>query len=160
MTRARDWFENENEDPRSEHQGLQGPGSGGILGGTRNESDGNVDVRRPPSGVQMGPAGNTTDRRQADDPTGDGGRLLSSEDSGAYRARWESIQAGFVDRPRESVEAADSLVAEVMKRVAEGFASARSDLEGQWDRGDEGSTEELRVALQRYRSFFERLLAA
>jgi hypothetical protein len=63
-----------------------------------------------------------------------------------------------VDEPRRTVEAADKLVASVMQRLAEGFANERSSLEKQWDRGDNVSTEDLRVALQRYRSFFDRLL--
>ena len=58
------------------------------------------------------------------------------------------------------MQAADQLVAEIMQRLAESFARERSDLEQQWDRGEDVSTEDLRVALQRYRSFFQRLLAA
>jgi hypothetical protein len=85
--------------------------------------------------------------------------LLSSTDTGEFERRWQEIQVGFVDEPRRCVEQADGLVAEVMKRLAEGFAEERRGLEGQWDRGDEVSTEDLRVALQRYRSFFNRLLS-
>ena len=70
-----------------------------------------------------------------------------------------SIQAAFVDEPRRAVEQADSLVASAMKRLAEVFAEERSKLEHQWDRGDNVWTEDLRIALQRYRSFFHRLLA-
>jgi hypothetical protein len=69
------------------------------------------------------------------------------------------IQAGFVDEPRSAVEQADSLVAGTMKRLAEMFAEERSRLESQWDRGDDVSTEDLRIALRRYRSFFGRLLS-
>ena len=72
---------------------------------------------------------------------------------------WSAIQAAFVDEPRRAVEQADSLVASAMKRLAEVFAEERSKLEHQWDRGDNVSTEDLRIALQRYRSFFHRLLA-
>ncbi len=86
--------------------------------------------------------------------------LLPDEEGTAFRERWEEIQTSFVDEPRKSVEAADQLVAEVMQRLAENFARERSDLEQQWDRGEDVSTEDLRVALQRYRSFFVRLLAA
>lgn len=75
------------------------------------------------------------------------------------RDRWHSIQAGFVDEPRKAVEEADSLVATAMKRLAEVFASERDRLESQWDRGDNVSTEDLRIALRRYRSFFDRLLS-
>jgi hypothetical protein len=70
------------------------------------------------------------------------------------------VQASFVDEPRKAVQEADNLVASVMKRLAEGFAKERSALEQQWDSGDNVSTEDLRVALQRYRSFFDRLLNA
>jgi hypothetical protein len=86
--------------------------------------------------------------------------LLGSEESAGFSRRWEEIQARFVDEPRGSVESADQLVAELMKRLAESFAEERANLERQWDRGEDISTEDLRVALQRYRSFFERLLAA
>jgi hypothetical protein len=64
-----------------------------------------------------------------------------------------------VDEPRRTVEQADELVAQVMQRLAESFASERERLEGQWGRGEDVSTEDLRVALQRYRSFFQRLLS-
>jgi hypothetical protein len=85
--------------------------------------------------------------------------LLGSDDAGAFRSRWESIQTGFVDSPRQAVEDADGLVAELMQRLAQTFTQERETLEGQWSRGDDVSTEDLRVALQRYRSFFERLLS-
>ena len=75
-----------------------------------------------------------------------------------FRSQWSKLQTGFVDEPRRTVEDADKLVAAVMQRLAEGFANERSGLEKQWDRGDNVSTEDLRVALQRYRSFFDRLL--
>lgn len=86
--------------------------------------------------------------------------LFPDEQTEAFQNRWVDIQARFVDEPRESVQAADSLVAELMSQLADGFSRVRSGLEGQWDRGDSVSTEDLRVALQRYRAFFERLLAA
>jgi hypothetical protein len=86
--------------------------------------------------------------------------LLPQADETDLRARWEEIQTRFVDDPRQAVEDADALVAGVMKRMAEGFAQAREQLEGQWSRGEDVGTEDLRVALQRYRSFFQRLLSA
>jgi len=86
--------------------------------------------------------------------------LFSDTDIGDLRSRWSDVQAAFVDEPRRSVEQADQLVATVMQRMAEGFANERASLERQWDSGDNVSTEELRVALQRYRSFFGRLLNA
>jgi len=88
------------------------------------------------------------------------GPLLQSAESSGFRERWEECQRSFVDEPRESVKHADELVAEVMQKLAGQFAETRSSLEHQWDRGDNVSTEDLRVALQRYRDFFNRLLAA
>ncbi|HEY2178165.1 MAG TPA: hypothetical protein VGH15_06235 [Caulobacteraceae bacterium] len=85
--------------------------------------------------------------------------LFAADEAGKLRASWDDVQAGFVDEPRKAVEEADSLVASAMSRLAEIFAAERSRLEGAWDRGDEVSTEDLRVALQRYRSFFGRLLS-
>ncbi|HEY3231784.1 MAG TPA: hypothetical protein VGJ87_21320 [Roseiflexaceae bacterium] len=86
-------------------------------------------------------------------------QLLATDEAQNLRSRWDAIQTGFVDEPRRAVEQADSLVAEVMQRLAQLFADERSKLEGQWSRGDNVSTEDLRVALQRYRSFFDRLLS-
>lgn len=85
--------------------------------------------------------------------------LFEDNEASGFRTQWEAIQAGFVDEPRAAVEQADALVAQVMKRLAESFASERSTLEQQWDKGGESTTEDLRVALKRYRSFFERLLS-
>jgi hypothetical protein len=87
------------------------------------------------------------------------GPLLASQDAETFRARWTDVQNGFVDAPRRAVEAADALVAEVMQHLAKTFADERSGLEAHWDRGDDVSTEDLRTAFQRYRSFFERLLS-
>jgi hypothetical protein len=84
--------------------------------------------------------------------------LFSESEIGDFRSQWSKIQTGFVDEPRRTVEGADKLVAAVMQQLAEGFANERSGLETQWDRGDNVSTEDLRIALQRYRSFFDRLL--
>jgi hypothetical protein len=94
--------------------------------------------------------------------SGDGEKLsplLSPNETGEFRSRWGSIQTGFVDEPRKTVEQADELVAEIMQRLAQSFSDQRSNLEKQWERSDEVSTEELRLALRRYRSFFDRLLA-
>ncbi len=85
--------------------------------------------------------------------------LFAEQDAASLRKLWSDVQAGFVDEPRRAVEQADSLVADVMKRLAEGFANERASLERQWDRGDNVTTEDLRIALQRYRSFFDRLLS-
>jgi hypothetical protein len=87
--------------------------------------------------------------------------LFSPDEAKDFRARWDAIQVGFVDEPRRAVEQADSLVAGAMKRLAEIFADERKKLEGQWDRGNSAltATEDLRLALRRYRSFFARLLS-
>ena len=84
--------------------------------------------------------------------------LFSGSETGDFRSQWSKVQTGFVDEPRRTVEDADKLVAAMTQRLAEGFANERSGLEKQWDRGDNVSTEELRIALQRYRSLFDRLL--
>ena len=84
--------------------------------------------------------------------------LFSPEEAKDFRARWDAVQVNFVDDPRLVVGQADTLVAMTMKRLAEMFAAERARLEGQWDRGDNVSTEDLRLALRRYRSFFGRLL--
>jgi hypothetical protein len=85
--------------------------------------------------------------------------LFPGGELNGLRTRWQAIQTSFVDEPRKAVEQADGLVASAMKRLAEVFAEERSELERQWDRGESVSTEDLRVALQRYRSFFDRLLS-
>ncbi len=85
--------------------------------------------------------------------------LFSAEEAKDFRGRWDAIQVNFVDEPRQVVEQADGLVAVAMKRLAEMFAAERARLESQWDRGENVSTEDLRLALQRYRSFFGRILS-
>ena len=92
--------------------------------------------------------------------TGERARLFAEDETTGFRSRWTDVQTGFVDEPRQAVERADELVAEVIQRLAKVFADERGKLEEQWGRGDDISTEDLRVALQRYRSFFERLLSA
>ena len=85
-------------------------------------------------------------------------RLLPDDVVDDLRPRWSEVQASFVDAPRQAVEDADKLVADAMRRLADAFATTRSDLERDWDRGDDVSTEDLRQALRRYRAFFDRLL--
>ena len=89
----------------------------------------------------------------------DASPLFPAGEATSFRARWIEAQTSFVDEPRHAVEQADGLVAEMMQRLAQVFADERSTLEQQWSRGDNISTEDLRVALQRYRSFFDRLLS-
>jgi hypothetical protein len=85
---------------------------------------------------------------------------LLGEDTEQLRERWVAIQGSFVDEPQQAVEQADALVTEVIKRLTRTFQETRDTLEAQLGETDDVSTEELRVGLQRYRSFFERLLAA
>ena len=85
--------------------------------------------------------------------------LFAEGETKEFRGEWEAIQIGFVDEPRQSVEKADALVAGVIQRLAAGFSEERAKLETQWDRGEDVSTEDLRLTLQRYRSFFDRLLS-
>ena len=84
--------------------------------------------------------------------------LFPAEDAKNFQSRWDAVQVSFVDEPRRAVEQADTLVAEALKRQAEIFAAARADLEAQWTKGEDVSTEDLRQALQRYRTFFARVL--
>src|SRR5437016_13456348 len=83
--------------------------------------------------------------------------LFADADAAALRERWTDVQAAFVDAPRHAVEQADALVNDVMKRLTDGFAAERRAIEQQWDRGDNVTTEHLRVVLQRYRSFLASL---
>jgi hypothetical protein len=107
------------------------------------------------------PNGAPNDARFAPPQTGApeaGAALFPPNDVDGLRTQWMNIQSKFVDEPRHAVEEADGLVAATIQRLAEGFASARARLEGEWAVGRDVSTEDLRVALTRYRSFFDRLL--
>src|SRR5215217_6624911 len=105
-------------------------------------------VDRPQTGMQ--PANNTApnDRAALFEPA-----ILSE-----FNTRWTDIQTGFVDEPRRAVQQADALVSDVIQRITDSFSAERAQLEQAWDRGSDVSTEELRQTLQRYRSFFSRLL--
>jgi hypothetical protein len=85
--------------------------------------------------------------------------LFADDDLSGLRSRWDDVQAAFVDDPAVCVQKADALVAEVVEQLSAGFSEARSRLEAQWARGEDASTEDLRLALRRYREFFQRLLA-
>jgi hypothetical protein len=100
-----------------------------------------------------------TPTAQQDDDAAGFEPLLSTDEAESFRSRWQAIQAEFVDEPRRAAEDADRLVAELMTRLAETFSEERSRLEAAWGQGDEVSTEDLRVAVQRYKSFFNRLLS-
>ena len=85
--------------------------------------------------------------------------LMPENETQQMRLRWDKIQTGFVDEPRQAVKQADELIASSITQIAEQFARERARLEQQWDRGDQVSTEDLRQALRRYRAFFDRLLS-
>ena len=118
---------------------------------TRRRDADREDARAP----RRGPRGAATSTRRAPTrpPTSATTRpsCCRATRTPSSSSRWESIQTGFVDEPRQTVEQADELVAHVMKRLAEGFAAERERLEQQWGRGEDVSTEDLRIALQRYR---------
>jgi hypothetical protein len=115
----------------------------------------NADVSRRPE------AGSNLSRAAAPAPAmaQETGPLFAGSEANELRSRWDAIQVGFVDEPRRAVEQADNLVAGTMKRLAEIFAEERNRLEHAWDQGENVSTEDLRQALRRYRSFFGRLLS-
>jgi hypothetical protein len=100
-----------------------------------------------------------TDSSTAEREPSTGRSLFADDDLSGLRSRWDDVQAAFVDDPKECVQKADALVADVVERLTTGFSEARSRLEAQWDRGEEASTEDLRQTLKRYRDFFQRLLA-
>jgi hypothetical protein len=85
--------------------------------------------------------------------------LFAGDDLAELRARWAGVQAAFVDDPKDCVQKADVLVSDLVEQLTTGFSQARSRLEEQWSRGEDASTEDLRLALMHYREFFERLLA-
>lgn len=85
--------------------------------------------------------------------------LIARDEAEEFRRTWGEIQGRFVDDPQDAVRSADRLVAEVMQTLARTFSARKQELEGQWDRGEHVATEDLRLALQQYRSFFNRLLS-
>ena len=89
---------------------------------------------------------------------GESPKLLEETEERGLQSRWVTIQAGFIDEPRSAMEAADKLVSDAIQRVSAALLEERSKLEQQWMR-KEASTEDLRMALQRYRTFFSRLIS-
>ena len=84
--------------------------------------------------------------------------LFPAAETEDLRNRWHDIQGSFVDEPKQSVQRADELVASVIQRLVEVFALERAKLETDWGKQQDTSTENLRLSLKRYRSFFDRLL--
>jgi hypothetical protein len=118
------------------------------------EPDGSRDSDRVEPDGAAGAAGGAAETDAAAAP------LFPAGDAGRFREQWASVQGQFVDEPRQAVEQADHLVAELMQRLATQFSETRAELERRWDGQENVSTEELRVAMTQYRSFFERLLQA
>ncbi|HJV96870.1 MAG TPA: hypothetical protein VJ608_12570 [Albitalea sp.] len=85
--------------------------------------------------------------------------LFTPDAAQDFRAQWDGVQISFVDDPQQAVRRADELVAQVMKSLADTFSTERAKLEAELDATEQASTENLRVALRRYRSFFQRLLS-
>jgi len=118
----------------------------------RDASDQDTDATELHTADLVAGSGNGDGTRRPPEPR----PLLGDTEN--YRRRWEAVQTGFVDEPRRAVERADALVAEIIQELSKSFAQERNGLETQWSEGDQVSTEDLRVSLQRYRSFFDRLL--
>lgn len=84
--------------------------------------------------------------------------FLSDGETEEIKSRWRKIQTQFVDEPRTSVDRAESLIEEVMNKLMQKFANERDMLDSSAESGEELTTEDLRVALRRYRAFLQRLL--
>ncbi|MXM66112.1 hypothetical protein GR925_22350 [Streptomyces sp. HUCO-GS316] len=110
------------------------------------------------SEARAGAAGSPRTPDASDQSDDEAPQLLTDDEDQGFRDRWQRAQHKFVDDPREAVHDADALVADVMRTLATTFAQHKKDLEDQWGQGDQIETEELRRALRRYRSFFNRLL--
>jgi hypothetical protein len=136
------------------------PGAGSEAGtATDSQPDGRTDTE-PDSRTDTEPDSRTdTEPDSRTDMDASPASLLASERREQMIDRWQEIQTAFVDQPQQAVQDADGLVADLMQQLAEGFAAERRQLEAQWSRGDQISTEELRLNLRRYRSFFQRLLS-
>jgi hypothetical protein len=121
-----------------------------------------IEAQTPTVPHEMQPGPKPQARAANADTMPDGERLTPlflPEEANDFRAAWDAVQIGFVDDPKQAVRKADELVAQVMKTLAETFSKERAKLESQVDPNDHGTTENLRVALRRYRSFFQRLLS-
>jgi len=130
-------------------------GTAGIAAGTGVGDPG--DERATPNTGDVAAANAEAATRDDDDARTE---LVSRNEAERFRARWTDVQTRFVDGPQGAVEEADALVADLMRHLAQSFADELSNLERQWSAGDDVSTEDLRVAMTRYRSFFDRLLEA
>ena len=128
---------------------------------TQATTDSNdADSQLSTADIASGNAGQQSDSNtNAQQSTTESEPLFPQDRLNDYRQRWTEIQASFVDDPRGATQQADNLVATVIKDLAQIFSDERQTLEGQWTRGEDVSTEDLRVALTRYRTFFDQLLS-
>ncbi|MFD7234003.1 hypothetical protein ACFWAT_01685 [Streptomyces syringium] len=136
--------------------GDEAPGSPGAPPEFPGEA---TTIGRQAREVREEDAGRTTAGERRGAELAEENEPLLGDEQKEFRARWQKIQSNFVDDPQDAVNAADQLVAETMRALATTFSDHKQGLEGQWHRGEEVATEDLRVALQRYRSFFNRLLS-
>jgi hypothetical protein len=113
---------------------------------------------RPDADVEGAARGADVEGAAPDAEGGSEGELFPANERNELEQKWNEIQARFVDEPRGSVEEANALVSDLMDRLVSSFSEQRERLEGQWERGDDVTTEDLRMVLMRYRSFFGRLL--
>ncbi len=125
-----------------------------------SEDNGGGQDREAETASLESPPGATVGAEGESSPGEERAPLFTDEEAERFRERWAEVQAGFVDQPRQMVKQADDLVSDLMQQLTAGFSQRRSKLEEQWSEGDQVSTEDLRVALTRYRSFFNRLLSA
>jgi hypothetical protein len=135
------------------------PTPSGDTGGATDSRSGEATGSRT-GGSDAGASGSGVGASGSDAGGASGaGPLLPEGDVEAANRRWHDIQSTFVDDPRRAIAEADALVSQLVQQVTALFNAERSQFEALWDRGDKVSTEELRVGLQRYRSFFHRLLS-
>ncbi|MGW2899893.1 hypothetical protein ACWDAO_36210 [Streptomyces sp. NPDC001212] len=135
------------------------PGEGtDVTSGTRSRAD-EAGGDRSVAGRSDAETATTSPAGSPDTSDDEAPQLLTKEEDQGFRGRWQEIQNKFVDDPREAVHDADALVADVIQTLATTFAEHKGSLEDQWGQGAQVDTEELRRALRRYRSFFNRLLS-
>jgi hypothetical protein len=142
-------------------EGPEAQAVGPVVAGPEARRAATDDTGEPMPPVDATPVEARTDVPRQDRTTDDEevSALFADDECQSLWKRWDEIQAGFVDEPRRAVQDADTLVAETMQQLANTFARERNTLEQQWGRGDNVSTEDLRIAFRRYRSFFKRLLS-
>lgn len=112
----------------------------------------------PGAADPVGGASTNGGRSTNDTDLGEHDPLIPTERGADYQTRWRDVQVSFVDEPRSAVSQADALVGDLLDQLADTFRNQRQALEQAWN-ADQVSTEDLRVAMNRYRTFFDRLLS-